>query len=371
MHTPVVIIIPAYHPPKEFPVFLHALRQKTDAFILVVDDGSGEDYYERFAEATRIEHCCLLRLVKNGGKGRALRHAFAFAKERFPSQTLYITADCDGQHTPEDVVRMEKAIRRRPSAMILGCRSFDKKDVPLRSRFGNKVSARLFQLFFGSYIRDTQTGLRAFSHERLSFLLAIRGDGFDYEMRVLTHCGTHHIPIACIDITTRYMKNAPNGERVSHFSPLRDSIKILGVLCASTIRYTISSVLCALLDVLVFFLLERFVFRGSEGAVFVLLSTVGARIISSLLNFLLNFTFVFREKSRNSVVKYYAVWLGRLALSYGLTLLVRPLSTSVLSLTLMKGGIDLLLSFFTYRLLRTWVFAHDRRSDNGSPSVAG
>ncbi len=356
MHASEVIIIPAYQPPKSFPPFVRALRGMTDARILIIDDGSDERYHDRFAQAMACENTILIRKEKNGGKGAALRDGFAYARQHFSEDTMYVTADCDGQHAPEDVVRMTDALRQNPHALILGCRSFDEDGVPFRSRLGNKVSALLFKMFFGHELKDTQTGLRAFSHELLPMLLDVRGNGFDYETRVLTACAPLHVPILCVDIETRYAERLPSDAPVSHFSPLKDSVRILHVLLSSSLRYALVAVLCSVLDSGVFFLLQNFVFGKNDGAVFILASVLGARVFSSLINFLLNFLFVFRQKSQYFLAKYYAVWAGRLASSYLLTLLVRPLAETVLALTLLKGLIDLLLSALTYRLLRTWVF---------------
>ncbi len=363
---PSVIIIPAYQPPSSFPAFMRELRATTDARILVVDDGSGARFYARFAEATAVDRCTLLRYDTNRGKGYALRYAFSFAQTHFPTQTRYVTADCDGQHAPRDIVRMLQALTHTPDALILGRRNFDRAHVPLRSRFGNKVSAWLFALLFGQRVQDTQTGLRAFSHPLLPYLLSLPGDGFEYETYMLTQSGYHHIALVHVDIETRYMSVCCEDVR-SHFSPLRDTWKILGVLTGAAVRYSLSAVLCAALDLLLFFALERFVFGGNEGALFVLISTVLARVFSSAVNFLLNSLYVFRRKNATSLSRYYMVWLGRLSASYALTLLVRPLATSVLSLSLLKGGIDLFLGAITFRLLRTWVFSAptDVRS-NGS-----
>lgn len=45
--------------------------------------------------------------------------------------------------------------------MILGCRDFSRKNVPLRSRIGNRLTSLAFRLMFGMSPSDTQTGLQA------------------------------------------------------------------------------------------------------------------------------------------------------------------------------------------------------------------
>ena len=61
----------------------------------------------------------------------------------------YCPADCDGQHTPEDVMRIAEAVKEHPDDLILGVRDFsvaaDGSKVPFRSRFGNMSSYEYFR----------------------------------------------------------------------------------------------------------------------------------------------------------------------------------------------------------------------------------
>ncbi|NBH32187.1 hypothetical protein D3Z58_01125 [Clostridiaceae bacterium] len=61
-----------------------------------------------------------------------------------------ITVDSDGQHTVEDVIRMAKALERHPHSLILGVRDFDAPMVPLKSRFGNKMTRIVTRWLIGS-----------------------------------------------------------------------------------------------------------------------------------------------------------------------------------------------------------------------------
>ena len=66
-----------------------------------------------------------------------------------PDCRAVITADCDGQHTPEDVMRIAEAVKEHPDDLILGVRDFsvaaDGSKVPFRSRFGNMSSYEYFR----------------------------------------------------------------------------------------------------------------------------------------------------------------------------------------------------------------------------------
>lgn len=88
---------------------------------------------------------------------------------------MVVTADADGQHAINDIDRVERAAMNLPSRLILGVRQFT-NDIPLRSRFGNKLTRVLFKLQTGVTVSDTQTGLRGFHSDLIPFMLEIEGD---------------------------------------------------------------------------------------------------------------------------------------------------------------------------------------------------
>ena len=72
-----------------------------------------------------------------------------------------VTADCDGQHSSEDIINVGLSFSKNCELrLVLGAREFN-NDVPFRSKFGNLMIRSLFRLQTGKFIVDTQTGLRA------------------------------------------------------------------------------------------------------------------------------------------------------------------------------------------------------------------
>lgn len=138
----------------------------------------------------------------NRGKGAALKTAFSFLKNSKANTTI-VTADADGQHAVADIDRIAHAAIQLPGRLILGSRQFT-NDIPLRSRFGNKLTRLLFQMQTGVKVSDTQTGLRAFSSRILNFMLKIDGERYEYEMNVLSEA-SKEITITEIPIQTIYI----------------------------------------------------------------------------------------------------------------------------------------------------------------------
>ena len=73
MERQVYVIMPAFQPEAGLAERIRELVQEIRARILVIDDGSGPEYEEIFAEAETIEGCLVLRHESNQGKGRALK----------------------------------------------------------------------------------------------------------------------------------------------------------------------------------------------------------------------------------------------------------------------------------------------------------
>ena len=84
----------------------------------------------------------------------------------------------------------------------------------------------LFAILYGKRIPDTQTGLRAFSRETLPRLMEVPGNGYEYEMAVLCRTVRSRMSLRFVPIRTIY----ENGNSSSHFSPLRDTVRIYRVL---------------------------------------------------------------------------------------------------------------------------------------------
>ena len=134
--------------------------------------------------------------------------------------------DCDGQHSPEDVEHILGLAAVESGTLILGVRDFSEKGVPFRSLFGNRAVSFLFWLVCGEWLRDTQTGLRAFDGSLLDLMREIPGERFEYETQMLVSCAKNGVPIADSPIQTIY----EDGNMGSHFRPFRDSASVLKAL---------------------------------------------------------------------------------------------------------------------------------------------
>lgn len=344
------VIIPAYKPDEKLTSTISGLIDAGFNDIIVVDDGSGKQYEPIFKAVCDIPECTLLRHAHNKGKGAALKTAFAYFSDNRPNGIGVVTADADGQHLPKDIAAVSLAMAKRGD-VVLGVRDFSDLRVPPRSRSGNRITSAVFRLFFGMKISDTQTGLRAFPRRFLPDIASAAGDRYEFETNMLFLMNKKRIPMSELGIETVYIEE----NRSSHFRVVRDSIRIYSLI----LKYLFSSCAASLIDILLFYLLCRvgvFNFATAYEAVF---ATVCARIVSSLVNYLLNSRVVFGERpSARTCVKYYILAAAVAVCSATCVSIAKNMLSlkSSLLVTLIKVLVDTVLFFVTFRFQHKWVF---------------
>ncbi len=238
------IIIPAYEPDAAFVSFCESLPREKRMPLVVVDDGSGKEYEEIFKALEGLPDCTVLRHGVNLGKGRALKDAFNYVLVNYPETAGVVTADCDGQHSFQDIRKCMSVLEENPHDLILGCRVFDGEDVPWKSRMGNKITRHVFSCLCGLKVSDTQTGLRGIPVDFLRRILSTKGERFEYETNMLLECG-QGTGIREVAIETLYDSKE---EHRTHFDPLRDSVRIYKIILA----YSLPELFAVVTDFMVF-----------------------------------------------------------------------------------------------------------------------
>lgn len=268
----IYVAIPAYNPNEKLYVLCSALIDKGVQGIVLVNDGSEESVVFERLEAD-FKEIKVLTHRTNKGKGEALKTAFRYVLELsgeiFPegkdggpgkvgsdvfkrgaplpvggvkpdsddvlkggknffrnsgaSLDGVVTADADGQHKAEDIIKCMNVLRDNPDAFVLGCRTFDWVHMPLKSRIGNKHTIKRFRKATGVNITDTQTGLRGLGKDLIREAVFIDGSRFEYEMSMLTRFAYRH-KIIQVPIQSVYSEDST---KRSLFRPFRDSFKVV------------------------------------------------------------------------------------------------------------------------------------------------
>ncbi len=359
-----VVIIPAYEPSANFIDYAKELTSADIAQLVVINDGSGEKYDHIFNAIRELNNCTVISYEKNGGKGFALKTAFKYCKENYDERFTFVTADCDGQHIVSDVLNVASAASEFGDSFILGVRDFSQDNVPKRSRSGNVFTRRMFRVLYGAKISDTQTGLRAFPYSMLDTLLAVGGGRFEYEMNQLVVLHKMDVPIREVPITTVYEAKPDDVETVSHYQTFKDSMRVAKVLFTNLSVFFVASIASAIIELTLQYLGLRllpedgiWIFSTAVCAQFV------ARLCSSIVNFSVNYKFVFNGHSKRSIFRYYVLWAALFATSIGFSSLFSQLVSSPELVVLLTGLSTICMSLVSYQVQTRWVFSKGRHKD--------
>lgn len=344
MKKKVIVVIPAYEPDEKMLALAKELKQKTSFDIVIVDDGSGEKYATFFQQAH--EYAEVLSYELNEGKGYALKYAFSYILKKYGQGVCIVTADSDGQHKISDIQVVAQMALDKPECLVLGSREFT-GNVPARSKFGNTVTCQVFHLISGVKLKDTQTGLRAFDGKYISYMLAIDGKRYEYEMNMLSMWAKDRKPFFEHVIETVYIDE----NKGSHFHPVRDSFKIYKEMilfsCSSFIGFCVDYVCYTLLS---------FLTGGLSVALSAGISNIGARIISATVNYNINRKVVFKsdEGVMKTAVQYALLAVGILILN---TLLLELLVMTIIpNRYVAKVLVEIILFFFSCFVQKKVIF---------------
>ena len=353
------VVLPSLDPDEKLVAVIDGLLEYGFTDIILVNDGSKPENLHYFEDAAaQHPEIHLLHHEVNKGKGAALKNAFRWFLENRPDGYGVVTVDGDNQHHPADT-RACCEHMLSTGHVVLGCRDFNQSDVPARSSFGNKTTSLIFKLFVGMTISDTQTGLRALPRDVLEVLVDVYGDRFEYETNMLLAFKTNAITFDEVKIRTVYIEE----NKSSHFRVIHDSWRIYKLILAHFFRYTVSSIISAVVDTGAYALLTAILKTMFQGFALTAAAGVGARVISSLLNFYMNKKLVFKTNvsTGKAMLRYYMLALPQMGAQVLLTQGVYTLlgiSDSANGLrTAIYAVVMTVLYFLSYMIQQRWVFA--------------
>ena len=359
------VVLPSLDPDEKLTAVIDGLLEYGFTDIILVNDGSKKENLHYFEDAAaQHPEITLLHHEVNRGKGAALKTAFAWFLENRPDSLGVVTVDGDNQHHPEDTRAC--AMRMMESGkLVLGVRDFSQPDVPVRSRTGNRITSLVFKIFVGMTISDTQTGLRAISTKDVRTLLEVYGDRFEYETNMLLAMKEYCIAFEEVKIRTVYIEE----NKSSHFRAVRDSWRIYKLILAHFFRYSLSSIVSAIIDTGLFSLLSSLLHPVLSGLLLSAVPTVCARTASSLCNFYMNKKLVFNSNvdTKKALLRYYMIAIPNMLLQAGLTsgifALLQIPDNAVFLRTLIYVVVMCVLFVATFVLQQRWVFANNPKTE--------
>lgn len=123
-------------------------------------------------------------------------------------------------------------------------------------------------------------------------------------------------------------------------------------------KYVLSSLASWVIDNLIFNLLEIFLVMITI-SLRLLVSTVIARVISSIFNFTMNKKLVFKsdKDTKSAAVRYYILWFCQMIVSYLLVyIFTKLLASGNVAVAITKIIVDVVLFVISYNIQKRWVF---------------
>ena len=355
LYKKVIPIIPSYEPDYRLITLIENLLNKGFEKVLVINDGSNSKFDEIFNKLKNIEKCIVLTHEVNKGKGRALKTAFTYYTENMQEYSGVVTADADGQHSIEDIINISNKIADTKNTLLLGVRDFKAENVPFKNSFGNTITVGIFALLFGKKISDTQTGLRGFSNDYVKECINIEGERFEYETKMLIDATKNHVDIKEEVIKTIYNKKEEI-DKVSHFNPVKDSIKIYYTLFKQFFLFILISLGSSAVDIGVFSLFMFIPIITNNKDIKIVIATIMARIISSIINFFVNKKYVFENNKKSGIllVKYYLLAITIMLLSaFAVSNLYK---IGIFNETIWKIIVDVTLFILSFFVQKNYIF---------------
>jgi dolichol-phosphate mannosyltransferase len=178
------VVIPAYNEAR----FIGALLEKIQAVdlaplgygmeVIVVDDCS----QDRTAEiASAVPGVRLIRMERNGGKGRAVRAGIAAA-----AGDLLIIQDADLEYDPRDYVPMMRALLEGRADIVYGSRYLGRgrhENQSLAAYLGGRSLSLAAWLFTGTFLTDTVTAFKLFRRADIA-PLPLETGGFELDHEI-------------------------------------------------------------------------------------------------------------------------------------------------------------------------------------------
>jgi glycosyltransferase involved in cell wall biosynthesis len=221
-----IAVIPAYNAEKTIEGIVKESLRHCD-MVIVVDNNSKDKTAEKaFNAGANVTGCDIQ------GAGEATRRGIEYALKFNPF--IVVTLDSDGQHNPREIPLVTLQVEQNFSDVCIGSRTLCNFDMPLYRSIGNSVISTVFNVGSRKWVKDTQSGFRAFTKE-VAEKVKIEENGFGFSTEFLLKARKQGFRIGECPITCIYNDEFSQN---STMNPIKHGISVL----VKTIEYRLKEV---------------------------------------------------------------------------------------------------------------------------------
>lgn len=196
----IFVVVPAYNEEKTVSQIIEGIVE--DGYnVVLVNDGSKDDTLNLAIESKRKypNKIFIVSHIINRGLGAALKTGMTVAINKGAKYIL--TFDADGQHDIEDIAKVIKPLQEGKADACIGARPL--KDMPISKSFANFVMNFLTLIFYGKKVKDSQSGLRAFTSDAAG-QIDIVSSGYAVSSEFIKEISDNNLRLEEVEITTIY-----------------------------------------------------------------------------------------------------------------------------------------------------------------------
>ena len=202
----IYLVVPAFNEEKTVSQIIEGIAEEGYNVILV-DDGSRDKTLDLAIESKKKypNQIFVVSHVINRGLGAALKTGMIVALNK--GAKYIVTFDADGQHEIKDIPKVCKPLQDGEADVVIGARPFE--DMPISKSFANIIMNSLTLLFYGKNVKDSQSGLRAFTAHAAD-VINIVSRGYGVSSEFIKEISDKNLRLSEVTITTIYTPETQN-----------------------------------------------------------------------------------------------------------------------------------------------------------------
>lgn len=205
--TKVIVGLPAYNEEKAVAGIVLQAKEYADE-VIVVDDGSTD----RTSTMAKLAGAVTIKHENNRGKGAAIQTIITEVRKRRADALCLL--DADGQHDPEEIPYLLKAVSNG-SDLVIGRRIIQKDKIPGYRYVGQRILSYFTRRLAGGSVSDTESGFRALSKKAID-RIQLKETGFAIESEMISEAERNGLNITEVPISIIYTKDGSTLNPVKH-----------------------------------------------------------------------------------------------------------------------------------------------------------